>query len=350
MTAGTPVGVIGGTGYVAGEILRLLAGHPELTPVMAASDSQAGTRVTDAFPTLFPRLENLTFETRDTLAAAVAEGALAGVFSAAPHGVSAGMLDAVLEKARPGFRIVDVSADFRYPNADAFAAVYGQPHGAPARIAQFTCAVPEHFPGTPEGHVGHPGCFATAMLLGIVPLAKAGLIDSHVFASGVTGSTGSGRGLKDTTHHPERHSNLFAYKALAHRHAPEVEALASAAAGRDIRLHFVPHSGPFARGIEVTLFGRNIDGATPAELNAALEAAYGTAPFVHVCPAAPRLKDVVGSNQARLSAAADAETWTVSVVIDNLVKGAAGGAVQWMNRLLGLSETAGLDAPAAAWI
>jgi N-acetyl-gamma-glutamyl-phosphate reductase len=259
------------------------------------------------------------------------------------------MLDAVLEHAKPGFRIVDVSADFRYSSAEAFAAVYGQPHGAPGRIAEFTCAVPEHFPGAPDGHVGHPGCFATAMLLGIVPLARAGLIDGEVFASGITGSTGSGRGLKDTTHHPERHSNLFAYKALAHRHAPEVEALAAAAAGRGIKLHFVPHSGPFARGIEVTLFGRHANGATAADLNSALAAAYADSPFVHVSPAPPRLKDVVGSNQARLAAAADAESWTVSVVIDNLVKGAAGGAVQWMNRLLGLPETAGLDAPGAAW-
>lgn len=349
MTGRIPVGVIGGTGYVAGEILRLLAGHPALATVMVASDSQAGTAVTDAFPTLFPKLGNLTFVTRDSLAAAVGEGALAGVFSAAPHGVSAGMLDSVLEKAPREFRIVDVSADFRYPSAEAFAAVYGQPHGAPGRIAEFTCAVPEHVPGAPDGHIGHPGCFATAMLLGIVPLAKAGLIDSQVFASGVTGSTGSGRGLKDTTHHPERHSNLFAYKALAHRHAPEVEALAAAAAGREIRLHFVPHSGPFARGIEVTLLGRLANGATAADLNAVLGAAYAASPFVHVSPAPPRLKDVVGSNQARLSAAADAESWTVSVVIDNLVKGAAGGAVQWMNRLLGLAETSGLDAPGAAW-
>ncbi len=349
MSGPAPVGVIGGTGYVAGEILRLLAGHPGLATVMVASDSQAGTPVTDAFPTLYPKLGHLSFDTRDALAAAVAGGHLAGVFSAAPHGVSASLLDGVLDKAPDGFRVVDVSADFRYPSAEAFARVYGQPHGAPGRIAEFTCAVPEHVPDTPAGHVGHPGCFATAMLLGIVPLATAGLIDSQVFASGVTGSTGSGRGLKETTHHPERHANLFAYKPLAHRHAPEVEALARAASGQDISLHFVPHSGPYARGIEVTLMGRNTNGASAAELNAALAVAYEASPFVHVTPGPPRLKDVVGSNQARLSAAADADTWTVSAVIDNLVKGAAGGAVQWMNRLLGLPEAAGLDAPGAAW-
>ncbi len=350
MSARLPVGVLGGTGYVAGEILRLLTAHPSLEPIIVASDSQAGTPVTTAFPTLFPRLEGLIFARRDELTAAVADGRLAGVFSAAPHGVSAAMLDDLLTAAPAGFRIVDVSADFRYPSAAAFEAVYGLAHGAPGRIGDFSCAVPEHLAKTPAGHIGHPGCFATAMLLGIVPLLRAGLIDSHVFASGTTGSTGSGRGPKDTTHHPERHANLFAYKPLDHRHSPEVEELARAAAPTPLQLHFVPHSGPFARGIEVTLQGRCTGNPAAEELNAALTSAYAASPFVHVTPAPPRLKDVVGSNQARLSAATDGYAWMVSVVIDNLLKGAAGGAVQWMNRLLDLPETAGLDAPAAAWL
>jgi N-acetyl-gamma-glutamyl-phosphate reductase len=350
MSTRLPVGVLGGTGYVAGEILRLLAAHPGLEPAIVASDSQAGAPLTGAFPTLFPRLEGQAFASRDDLTAAVADGRLAGVFSAAPHGVSAAMLDALLTAAPAGFRIVDVSADFRYPSAAAFEAVYGMPHGAPGRISDFRCAVPEHLPDLPPGHVGHPGCFATAMLLGIVPLLRAGLIESDVFASGITGSTGSGRGLKDTTHHPERHANLFAYKPLAHRHSPEVEGLAQAAADARLRLHFVPHSGPFARGIEMTLQGRCAGSPDAADLTAALTRAYEASPFVHVTSAPPRLKDVVGSNQARLAAATDGTTWTVSVVIDNLLKGAAGGAVQWMNRLLDLEETAGLDAPAAGWL
>lgn len=347
--SGLPVAVLGGTGYVAGEMLRLLSAHPDLDPVMVASDSQAGARITDVFPTLFPGLSGLRFVSREVVGEAAGMGELAGLFAAAPHGVTAGMLDRLLTEASINLRVVDASADFRFPNAAGFEAVYGQPHGAPGRMAEFTCAVPEHHPTPPTRHVGHPGCFATAMLLGLVPLLAAGLIDEHVYASGVTGSTGSGRAPKDTTHHPERHANLFAYKPLAHRHAPEVETLAEAAAGRACHLHFVPHSGPFARGIEVTLQGR-ARGESAEQFQAALEAAYEASPFVHVSDAPPRLKHVVGSNQARVFATVDKDTWAASVVIDNLLKGAAGGAVQWMNRLLDLPETAGLEQPPVAWL
>jgi N-acetyl-gamma-glutamyl-phosphate reductase len=347
--SGLPVAVVGGTGYVAGELLRLLSAHPHLDPVLVASDSQAGARITDVFPTLFPGLAGMRFVRREAVGDTAGKGGLAGLFAAAPHGVTAAMLDRLLTGAPDGLRVVDASADFRYPDAAGFEAVYGQPHGAPGRVAEFTCAVPEHHPTPPTRHVGHPGCFATAMLLALVPLLAAELIDEHVYASGVTGSTGSGRAPKDTTHHPERHANLFAYKPLAHRHAPEVETLAEAAAGRACRLHFVPHSGPFARGIEVTLQGR-ARGGSVEQFRAALEAAYGASPFVHVTDTPPRLKHVVGSNQARVFATLDNDSWAASVVIDNLLKGAAGGAVQWMNRLLELPEAAGLDQAPVAWL
>jgi N-acetyl-gamma-glutamyl-phosphate reductase len=163
----------------------------------------------------------------------------------------------------------------------------------------------------------------------------------------VTGSTGAGRTPRETTHHPVRQSNLFAYQALVHRHQPEVEALAQAATGATLDLKFVPHSGPFARGIHATLFARLAAPATSEEVIAALASYYRDSPLVHVDSDLPRMKDVAGSCHATLSARVEGDTVVVCSVLDNLLKGAAGGSLQWVNRLLGLPEATGLLAPAA---
>ena len=178
---------------------------------------------------------------------------------------------------------------------------------------------------------------------------QSGLTDAEVFISGVTGSTGSGKSPQAGTHHPERNSNMYAYKPLAHRHAPEVAGLATAASGRDTKVHFVPHSGPFARGIHVTVQAKT---KTPVEHTTLLqiyEQAYADAPFVQVVDGTPRLKNVVASNQCHIGVATDGDTVVVFAAIDNLMKGAAGGAMQWMNRLWELPETAGLTTPAPGW-
>ena len=188
------------------------------------------------------------------------------------------------------------------------------------------------------------------MLLGVVPLLRSGLTDGTFHIAGVTGSTGSGRSPLATTHHPERHSNLYAYRPLNHRHAPEVRAIARHLTGEDAAVQFVPHSGPFARGIHVTIQGNLAGSADATSLLAALKCAYEDQPFVEVVDTPPRIKDVVGSNRARITATAEAGCFAVMVVLDNLVKGAAGGAMQWMNRLLDLDERAGLTIPGPAWI
>jgi N-acetyl-gamma-glutamyl-phosphate reductase len=175
------------------------------------------------------------------------------------------------------------------------------------------------------------------------------LTEAQLFVSGVTGSTGSGRVPQAGTHHPERNSNLYAYKPLSHRHAPEMAGLTNAASGRETSVHFVPHSGPFARGIHVTLQARAKSAVTDAELRDVFEKAYAASPFVEVVPATPRLKNVVASNMCHIGVATDGECVVIMSAIDNLVKGAAGGAVQWMNRLWKLPETAGLAAPAPGW-
>jgi len=344
-----PAIVLGGTGYVAGELLRLIAGHPRFRLAAVLSDSQPGSPVATAFPHLRSAYPALMFSGIEEVEALMRAPRTA-LFSAAPHGVAAGLIDRLLEAgSRSQTHCVDISADFRYSSAAAYESVYGHPHGAPGRIAQFTCAVPEHLRSAPTAHVSHPGCFATATLLASVPLLALGLTDPRLFVSGVTGSTGAGRKPTEGTHHPQRHSDLYSYGALTHRHVPEITACAKAASGKDAEFNFVPHSGPFARGIHVTVQATLPKSMTSAEAIEALSAYYVECPFVRVLGTAPRVKDVVASNYAHLSAAANGRSIAVMSVLDNLTKGAAGGGVQWMNRLWGLEESLGLTAPAPGW-
>jgi len=352
MTARIPAIVLGGTGYVAGELLRLLASHPYLDLAAVASDSQPDEPVAQFFRHLQPVLPHLRFAGHDEALEYVTANPATAVFSAAPHGVSAGLIDKLLgaaEQAGTRPRVVDISADFRFRTAAAYEAVYRHGHGAPGRLAQFTCAVPEHLNALHTPHVAHPGCFATAILLASVPLLSLGLVEPRLFVAGVTGSTGSGRQPTPGTHHPQRHSDFYSYNALAHRHAPEVRALALEASGVEAEFSFVPHSGPFARGIHVTVQAVTREQLSSHALVHALRDFYDQSVFVRVAGEAPRVKDVVASNFAQLSGVAHGGTVAVTCAIDNLTKGAAGGAVQWMNRMLGYEETAGLMQPAAGW-
>ena len=351
-TQGVPTIVLGGTGYVAGELLRLVIGHPQLRLAAVMSDSQPGEAVGKAFPHLAAVLGDTAFSSQADIEALLRREKSPAILSAAPHGVSATLIDALLtvaEAAGNAPRVVDISADYRFRSAAAYEAVYRHPHGAPARIAQFTCAVPEHLAEIHTPHVAHPGCFATTILLAMVPLLKLELVEPTLFVSAVTGSTGSGRKPTDGTHHPTRHSDLYSYNGLAHRHAPEIVACAQAATGVAAHLAFVPHSGPFARGIHATVQAVLKKPVDTRGVIAQLRGFYAHSPFVRVLDAAPRMKDIVASNYAHLSAVSDGRTVAVMSVADNLNKGAAGGAVQWLNRLLGLPESAGLTAPAAGW-
>ena len=323
MSAVVPAVVLGGTGYVAGAFPHLQSAYPQEL-----------------------------FRSETEVQRLLREAPQAALFSAAPHGVSAALIDRLLtgaEQVGTAPRVVDISADFRYASAEAYTGVYRHPHGAPARLAQFSCALPEHMAQLATRHVGHPGCFATAVLLASVPLLAAGLVSPTLFVSGVTGSTGSGRKPVEGTHHPLRHGDLYSYGALAHRHLPEITACARAASGVEAEFAFVPHSGPFARGIHVTLQASLRRPLDTAAVLGILREFYARAPFVRVSERAPRVKDVVASNYAHLSAAARGSTLAVLCAIDNLTKGAAGGAIQWMNRMLGLPETAGLTAAAPGW-
>ena len=352
MSEVTPAIVLGGTGYVAGELLRLIAAHPQLALAAVLSDSQAGTPVATAFPHLQSVYAGLRFANLEAIEALVRRGSRTALFSAAPHGVAAALIDRLLQVGEAsGSRIhcVDISADFRYTSAAAYEAVYGHAHGAPQRISDFTCAVPEHLAAAPTPHIAHPGCFATATLLASVPLLAAGISDARLFVTGVTGSTGSGRKPTEGTHHPLRHGDLYTYGALTHRHVPEIAACAARATGVDAEFNFVPHSGPYARGIHITVQAHLVTPIDTAKARELFATFYARSPFVRVTDTAPRIKDVAASNYAHVSAVANGRSIAVMVAIDNLDKGAAGGAMQWMNRLLGFEETTGLTAPAPGW-
>lgn len=352
MSERIPAIVLGGTGYVAGELLRLIAGHPRLQVAAILSDSQPGAPIASSFPHLRSAYPELKFSGIEGIESLIRQTPRTALFSAAPHGVAAAIIDRLLtaaEAAGTQTHCVDISADFRYATPGAYESVYKHAHGAPSRISQFTCAVPEHLPSSPTPHVAHPGCFATATLLASVPLLALCLTDTRLFVTGITGSTGSGRRPSEGTHHPQRHSDLYSYGALSHRHVPEIAACAKFATGIEAEINFVPHSGPFARGIHVTVQASLKRPIASSQALAALASYYKDCPFVRVVETAPRVKDVATSNYANLSAVTNGTSIAVMSVLDNLNKGAAGGGVQWMNRLLGFDESMGLTAPSPGW-
>ena len=348
------VAVLGGTGYVAGELLRILVQHPYFRLAAAVSSSQAGERVTEAFPHLRgSAADSFVFETPDALARRFEPGRPFGLFAATPHGATAELLDALLAAAASAnakVRAVDLSADFRFRDANEYAEIYGHVHKAPRRLACFECAVPEHFAGKPALHAAQPGCFTTAVTLAAYPFFALDLVQGDLFASAITGSSGSGRRLSEKTHHPERHSNLYAYSPLAHRHEPEMRRLLGAArGGQPPVVDFVAHSGPFVRGIHATLRMTLREPRSAEDLVARVNAFYEAHPFVSASLEPPTLTEVVGTNRCRLGIAARGSTLVVTSAIDNLVKGAAGGAVQWMNRLFDFPDEAGLMLSGLGW-
>ncbi|MFN0060879.1 MAG: N-acetyl-gamma-glutamyl-phosphate reductase [Planctomycetota bacterium] len=366
-----PVAILGASGYVGGELMRLLAFHPRFQVRQALSRSHAGERVTLVFPHLALAYEELRFsgfanegesnapafvQLFHTTDAAESDVPIA-VFGAAPHGESAALIDRVLTlayAARRRVRIVDTSADFRLPTTDHYAATYGCAHGAPDRLREFFCGLPELAPSAPTSCIAHPGCFTTAVTLACAPFAALELAVPHFCVSAVTGSTGSGREPKAGTHHPERHGDFCAYSPLEHRHRAEMELLLGRLRGLRLAAEaptvaFVPHSGPFARGIHATVQVRLTRPFTSHELTGALREYYEHAPFVTIVDAPPHLKEVVGTNGCRIAVHARGVEAVVFAVIDNLTKGAAGGAIQWMNRLYGLDETTGLRFPGLGW-
>lgn len=331
------VAVIGAGGYAGGELLRLLAQHPEVTECVAASRSQAGRLWSDVHPALASR-GDATF-----LDAAPADAARGRdvVFLALEHGESSKVAGEIFS-ADPGI-VVDLAADFRVRDTALYERYYG-PHAAPALRSRFVYGLADVCGESLHGAraIAVPGCFATAAALALYPLARADLAAPPALYA-ITGSSGAGVGPKPTTHHPARAHNVFAYGVLGHRHDAEITEQWRNWTGGGNRPapRLVPHAGPFVRGIYLTLHARLEHGGDVA---ASYGSTYAGRPFVRVRTAPPELTHVVGTNDAQLYATAteDGRELQVSVAIDNLVKGAAGQAVQAMNLALGFEETAGL--------
>jgi N-acetyl-gamma-glutamyl-phosphate/LysW-gamma-L-alpha-aminoadipyl-6-phosphate reductase len=330
------VAVVGASGYVGGELVRLLLGHPHVRLVAATANEAAG-RPLDA---VHPNLAGVGI----TLGELGDVGDAEVLFLALPNGETMSAID----RLPAGRRLVDTSADFRLRDEAEYEAYYKKPHACFGRVPSFTYGLPELFRARlrEAEHVAAPGCFATATTLALYPLAAEGLCASAVVTA-VTGSSGSGAKPKDKAHHPFRADSLFAYEPFRHRHVPEIRQSLRDAAGADVDLVFQPHSGPFARGIFATAVVRLAREVAEPELRAIYAGAYGAEPFVRIVEGSPNVKWVRGTNFCDVAVAGDGRTAVVTAAIDNLLKGAASQAVQAFNITRGFDETAGLRAFAA---
>ncbi|MGS2745271.1 N-acetyl-gamma-glutamyl-phosphate reductase [Halomonas sp. LS-001] len=338
------VGIVGGTGYTGVELLRLLSQHPDVSVEAITSRSEAGVKVVDMYPNMRGHYDTLTFSepNADQL------GAMDAVFFATPHGVAHALAGELLDK---GTRVIDLSADFRLRDADEWSHWYNQPHGAPALLSEAVYGLPEmHREAIRQARlVAVPGCYPTAVQLGYLPLLEAGLIDpQQLIADCKSGVTGAGRGAKVGSLLAEASESMKAYGASGHRHLPEIRQGLGDIHGQAVNLTFVPHLTPMIRGIHATLYSQLT--AEPEALQALFEARYANEPFVDVMPAGshPETRSVKGINTCRIAVHRPENSNTVVVlsVIDNLVKGASGQAIQNLNLMFGFPETRGLEAPA----
>lgn len=343
-----PAVVLGGSGYVAAEMLGQLFNHPSFFVETVVSSSNEGVRVDEVFPHLTGVAEDLTFGSIESARSRIQGRRQVAVFSAMPHGETAGILADLLQ-GESAAKVVDVSADFRHADPELYQLIYGKAHPAPELLRQFHCGLPDLEKSDPGDFISHPGCFSTGITLGLAGLYAGNWIEPSVQVSAVTGSTGAGRQPGAGTHHPHRQSSMWAYQPLVHRHTPEIKTLLKPFAP-EAQIAFVPHSGPFSRGIHSTIFGRLQAPASATDIVESLAAFYAHSSFVKVSEKMPTLKEVVGTNRCHLGVAVSGHQVIVTSVMDNLVKGAGGGAIQWMNRLFGLDEKEGLVHAVPGWI
>lgn len=333
------VGIVGGTGYTGVELLRLLALHPAVQIACITSRGEAGQRVSDMFPSLRGYID-LPFTDP-------AQADLAGcdiVFFATPNGIAMRQTRALLEA---GVRVIDLAADFRIKDIATWEQWYGMSHACPDLVAEAVYGLPELNREVIRSArlVANPGCYPTAVQLGFLPLLKAGLVDeAHLIADAKSGVSGAGRKAETHTLFSEAGDNFKAYGVAGHRHLPEIRQGLERMCEGVVGLTFVPHLTPLIRGIHATLYARL---KRDADLQGLYEEHYRTEQFVDALPAGthPETRSVRGSNLCRISVhrPQGGDTVVVLSVIDNLVKGAAGQAVQNMNIMFGYDEAAGLE-------
>jgi N-acetyl-gamma-glutamyl-phosphate reductase len=334
------VGVVGGTGYTGVELLRLLVSHPQVQLQAVTSRGEAGTRVSDLFPNLRGFID-LSFTEPDM--AVLANCDL--VYFATPNGIAMGMAEDLLSH---GVRIIDLAADFRLKDADLWREWYGMEHACPALLDEAVYGLPEvnRAAIATARLVANPGCYPTAVQLGLLPLLEAGCVATGtLIADCKSGVSGAGRGAAVGSLLAEASESLKAYAVPGHRHLPEIRQGLEQVAAAPVSLTFVPHLTPMIRGIHATLYATLTD--STADVQSIFEARYAEEVFVDVLPPGshPETRSVKGANDCRIAVhiAPDGHTLVVLSVIDNLVKGAAGQAVQNMNIMFGCEERSGLQ-------
>ena len=329
------VGIIGASGYTGAELLRLSAQHPDFEVVLATGDTQAGTRAASLYPSLAARYPDLVF---DEFVPARAEG-LDLVFLGLPHEASMALAPQLVGTVGC---VVDLSAAYRLKDASLYPQWYGFTHDQPALLAAAVFGLPELHRSELAGAklIATPGCHVTAATLALAPLVRAGLVQPRgVVINSITGVSGAGRALKHTSLFCTADEDLNAYGLLDHRHTPEIEQEVGA------QVLFTPHLAPLSRGLLATCTAQPSAEVSTASLMEALRDFYRDEPFIVVSDASPSTKATLGSNTAHLTARFDERTGTVLAIcaIDNIAKGASGGAVQAANVALGLPETTGLS-------
>ncbi|MFT6551734.1 MAG: N-acetyl-gamma-glutamyl-phosphate reductase [Zhongshania marina] len=337
------VGIVGGTGYTGAELLRLLSTHAEAEVAMITSRAEDGVAVDELFPSLRGAID-LRFTAPDVNALASCDV----VFFATPHNVAMNMVPELLAA---GTRIVDLSADFRISDAELWSKWYNEEHVCPDVLATAVYGLPERNAAKIRDAklIACPGCYPTAVELGLIPLLEQKLVDpKRLIASAASGVSGAGRQAKLDNIYAELSESFKAYGVAGHRHLPEIEQELALAAEGPVNLTFTPHLLPQVRGIHATLFSELLDPAVPLdELQFMFEKRYADAPFVDVMPlgSLPQTRSVRGANTCRLALyrPQNRDTVVVLSVIDNLVKGASGQAIQNMNIMFGLPETMGLQ-------
>lgn len=343
------VGIVGGTGYAGGELLRIISQHPHAQVTYAASRTQVGQAVAASHPGL-NGFTDLAYETVDTEAMA---SRCDVAFLAVPHGASMALAAELVPR---GVKVIDIGTDFRFRDPAEYQQWYGIQHEQVHLLAEAVYGLPELYRDKVRGArlVGNPGCYPTSVLLGIAPFVHVGCIDtSSVVVSAMSGVSGAGSTPKQMYHFPECTENVQAYGVPGHRHTGEMEQgirdLLSARGGGEVCVSFVPHLVPMSRGILATLNLRLTQPLTTHDALEIMRKFYRGEPFVRVLgeDRLPQTKAVLGSNFCDVTARVDARSGRLIVLsaIDNLVKGAAGQAVQNMNLMFGLDEIAGLRAP-----
>src|SRR5689334_5226456 len=346
MAARVKVGVLGASGYTGSECVRLLLRHPQVEIALLTADRRAGQAVRDVFPQFSP------FDLPKLISIEAIDWATCGldvVFAALPHATTQKVVKELLAK-NPRLKVIDISADFRLADTATYARWYGHEHLAPELQKEAVYGLVEVHRDKIKGArlVANPGCYTSCSELPLIPLIAAKAIDlDEIVVDAKSGMTGAGRAAKEAMLFSEVSEGFHAYGVGHHRHMAELDQEFSSAAGRPVVVSFTPHLVPMNRGILSTIYVRGTGGKTPEDLHGILAKRYANEPFVHVLAFGemPQTRHVRGSNMTFIGVAADriAGRAIIGSALDNLVKGAAGQAVQNMNLMLGFPETMGLE-------